>query len=135
MFSLADAACFNPVGFLRTTPSLSAEIESRPSLAGWVERIAGFDSGHTEAMSGSEALEIARDSAPQDTGGASIATARYQRGDTVSIVADDYGLETLTGVATRVRAADLTVTRDDVVLGAVAIHYPRSGYRIVKQER
>lgn len=127
-FTLADAACFNPIGFLRKCPALASEIECRAAIAQWVKRIEDFGPVSVESLSGSEALAIARDAQPQDIQGDSTSSAGYRPGDVVSIVADDYGLETLTGEVLRARADDLAILRDDKTLGAVAVHYPRAGY-------
>lgn len=131
-FTLADAACFNPVGFLRMAPALAAEIASRPALAGWIKRIEDFGPGTAQALTGVEALAVARKAEPEDVDGESVIAANFQSGDTVSIVADDYGLETLTGKVARVRNSDVTILRSDRELGTVGVHYPRAGYKITR---
>lgn len=129
-FTLADAACFNPIGFLRNSPSLFAEVTSRPTLAAWVRRIEAFGPGTAEALNSADSLAIARHAQPTDTQGQRDGTGEYRVGDRVSIIADDYGLETLTGTVLRIRRDDITLLRDDAGLGAIAVHYPRSGYCI-----
>ena len=47
----------------------------------------------------------------------------------MSIVPDDYGLEETVGQIVRVDADELVVLRTDPVVGEVAVHYPRAGYR------
>lgn len=128
-FTLADAACFHPVRFFANSPRLAAEVERRSALAAWVGRIEAFGPGEVTPMSGADALAAARDAEPADTDGASVA-ADYGPGDSVTVVADDYGQETTTGRVVRVRENDLTVVREDAALGSVAVHYPRAGYRI-----
>lgn len=130
-FTLADAACFHPVRFFANSPRLAAEVEQRSAVAAWVGRIEAFGPGEVTPMSGADALAAARDAEPADTGGASVA-ADYGPGDTVTVVADDYGQETTTGRVVRVRENDLTVVREDDALGSIAVHYPRAGYRITK---
>lgn len=131
-FTVADAACFHPVRFLMNSPRLVPEIESRPALAAWVKRIEGFGPGSVETMTGADALAAARSAEPADTDGESVAADGFGLGDTVTIVADDYGQETTTGKVARIRANDVTVVRDDADLGSVAVHYPRAGYVINK---
>jgi len=132
-FTLADAACFNPVGFLRMAPALSSKIEGRPALAAWIKRIEEFQPGAIPAMSGADALGIASETEPEDTDGNSATVANYQPGDVVSIIGDDYGTEILTGKVVRVGSNDITSLRDDAELESVAIHYPRAGYSITRQ--
>ena len=129
-FTVADAACFHPIGLMMNEPSLQAERDSRPALARWFERIAGFGSGDVTPLSGEDALALARDTEPADIDGASLADAGIKVGDRVSIVADDYGLETTTGEVVRLRRDDITVLREDDAVGRVAVHYPRAGYRV-----
>jgi len=131
-FTLADAACFHPVNFALNNPHLTVEVDSRPALAAWHKRIAAFGPGKAEPMSGAEALEIARAAEPMDVDGTSVADAGYAPGDTVRIVADDYGTETTVGSVVRVRPNQVTVVRVDPDLGSLAVHYPRAGYRIDK---
>lgn len=129
-FTLADAACFHPVRFMQNNPALAGEVTSRPALAAWVERIAGFGEGNVTALPAAGALDIARDAVPADTDGDSVSDAGFGPGDTVTITADDYGQETTTGRVTRVLANEVTVIRTDPALGEIAVHYPRAGYRI-----
>lgn len=131
-FSVADAACFHCVWFLRNSARAYAEIERRPALVAWVARIEAFGAGHVTPMSAAQALEIARLAAPADVAGASSADAGYAPGDAVTIVADDYGRETTTGTVVRVRADEVVVLREDPSLGSIAVHYPRAGYRVDK---
>ncbi len=58
--------------------------------------------------------------------------ADYGPGDTVTIIADDYGQETTSGRDARVLKNEITVIRDDTDIGTIAVHYPRAGYRITK---
>lgn len=131
-FTVADAACFHPVWFLKNSPKLFEHVRARPALAAWVQRIEDFGPGKVTAMSAAAALELAGECVPADLRGDSVNDAGFKVNDKVSIVADDYGLETTTGRVMRVRRNDVTVLRDDATLGEVAVHYPRAGYRIKK---
>src|SRR5882724_383424 len=44
-FSIADAACFHPLWFMRHSPTLFAAVAARPPLAAWYDRIEGFGPG------------------------------------------------------------------------------------------
>jgi hypothetical protein len=83
-------------------------------------------------MSGAAALDLARDAEPVDVDGSSVTGAGYAPGDTVTIVADDYGQETTSGTVIRVLQNEVTVNRTDAAVGTVAVHYPRAGYRVTK---
>lgn len=131
-FTLADAACFHPVRFFANSPRLAAEIEQRPAVAAWVGRIEAFGPGDVTPLGGADALAVARDAEPADVDGDSVAVDGWGPGDSVTIVADDYGQETTAGRVARVRDDDVTVLREDDAVGTVAVHYPRAGYRITR---
>jgi glutathione S-transferase len=132
-FSLADAACFHPVWFLRGDPESFAAVESRPALKRWFDRIDGMGRGEMTPLDPDEALAIARRSLPltpeesdgTDPGGVGP-------GDRISISADDYGVERVSGVAVVVTASEIALKREDPAVGEVVVHFPRAGYRVHK---
>ncbi|WP_437285135.1 glutathione S-transferase family protein [Sorangium sp. So ce406] len=133
-FSIADAACFHPVWFMKHSARLFAEVEARPALAAWFARIEGFGPGDARPMTPAEALEIARASEPADVAGGEIARGEELRpGDAVTIAADDYGTDEIRGVVARISASEITVRRQDPAVGEIALHFPRAGYRINKR--
>jgi glutathione S-transferase len=132
-FSIADAACFHPVWFLARNPRLFAEVGARPAVAAWFARIEGFGGGDARPMMPSEALAIARETEPADVDGDERGTGDVARGDAVAITPDDYGPEATTGTVARIDANEITIRRRDPALGEIAVHFPRAGYRIVKQ--
>jgi glutathione S-transferase len=132
-FSLADAACHHPIWFLRNDPALFGEVDARLALAAWFERIAAFGAGDSTALRADDALAIARGATPAVDARGVIANAEGLRcGDAVSIVADDYGVETSCGAITALTGDESVIVRRDPSLGDVAVHFPRIGYRIVK---
>ncbi len=129
-FTLADAACFHPVNFMLNNPSLTTDLSLRPALAAWHERITNFGAGNVTPMAAADALQIARTATPAAPADAESASAGFSLNDNVTIVADDYGLETTTGRVTHIGENRVTVVREDSDLGEIAVHYPRAGYRI-----
>jgi glutathione S-transferase len=133
-FSIADAACFHPIWFLKRSARLSAAVDARPALAAWFARIEAFGPGDVRPMTAAEALAVARAAEPADVAGGESATGEgLSPGDTVTIVADDYGPEESRGVVVRLSAAEITIRRRDPEVGEIAVHFPRAGYRIKKQ--
>ena len=131
-FRLADAACFFPVWFLGKSARLSGEVGKRPSLAAWFERIESFGPGKVTPMTAAEALTIARDSKPEDPPASREVAADFAPGAAVAIAADDYGPERTHGTVVRATADEITIRREDAALGEIAVHFPRSGYRITR---
>ncbi|WP_437630742.1 glutathione S-transferase family protein [Sorangium sp. So ce854] len=133
-FSIADAACFHPIWFMKQSARLFAEVEARPALAAWFARVEGFGPGDVRPMTPAEALAIARASEPADVAGRESARGEELRpGDAVTIKADDYGPEESRGAIVRLSADEITIRRSDPALGEIAVHFPRAGYRINKQ--
>ncbi|WP_433927665.1 glutathione S-transferase family protein [Sorangium cellulosum] len=133
-FSIADAACFHPVWFMKHSARLFAEVESRPALAAWFSRIEEFGPGDARPMTPAEALAIARASEPADVAGGEIAGGEeLLPGSPVTVAADDYGTDEIRGVVARISASEITVRRQDPAVGEIALHFPRAGYRINKR--
>jgi glutathione S-transferase len=133
-FTIADAACFHQLWFLEKSPRLFEAVTARPALAAWFARIRGFGPGVVRPLSAAAALAIARETEPADVdGGARPTPAGFGIGDAVAIVADDYGREETRGTIARVTPDEITIRRRDPVVGDVAVHFPRSGYRIVRE--
>jgi glutathione S-transferase len=135
-FSLADAACFFPLWLVKndSPTKLFATVTARPTLAAWFARIEGFGPGKVQPMTPTEALAIARESQPMDVAGGELTKVDgLAVGDSVSITADDYGIEESRGTVARLATDEITIRRQDPSLGEIAVHFPRSGYHIVKQ--
>lgn len=133
-FSIADAACYHPIWFMKPSERLFAEVTARPALAAWFARIEAFGPGDVRPMTAAEALEIARASTPEDVaGGEPAAAGGIAPGDTVAITADDYGLEESCGTVVRLLTNEITIRREDPALGEIAVHFPRAGYRVEKR--
>lgn len=133
-FTLADAACYNPVWFLKNDPKLFAEAMARPALAAWFQRIEAMPDPTITVMSPTAALEAAKAATPlRPAAAVASGEAGVAPGDEVAIAADDYGPEQTAGKVTAITADSITIERQDAALGAVAVHFPRAGYRVVKR--
>ena len=133
-FTLADAACYNPVWFLKNDAALFAEVQARPALAAWFKRIEAVPDAQVLEMTTAQSLAVARDSNPLATQpSAAVTGLDYAVGEQVGVTADDYGPEQTSGRVTAISAESVTIEREDATLGAVAVHFPRAGYRVVKR--
>ena len=131
-FSVADAACYHIIKFMLNDPANEVVISARSRLAAWVKTIENFGTGQVQTMEPAEALKIARDANPADIAASNVEALGYAVGDTVTIIADDYGQETTEGKVVSIQANQISVVREDPALGQVAVHYPRAGYRVTK---
>ena len=132
-FSVADAACFHVLWFLRNDPESFAGVESQPALRRWFERIEAMGNGVVTPLDPDDALDIARRSLPltPDSGDPKDPNG-LAPGDRVSIVPDDYGVEVVTGVLVRTSPRDIAIRREDSSVGEVVVHFPRVGYRVTR---
>ena len=132
-FTLADASCFFPLWLFKNSPALFSGISARPMVAAWFARIEAFGPGEVTAMGAAEALAVAGGAKPAEvTDVDNIQVDDVALGDEVAITADDYGLEQSCGAVITLRQDEIAILRHDPTLGAVAVHFPRTGYRIRK---
>lgn len=140
-FSLADAACYFVLFFLSHVPQLFEPAIARyPRLGEWFKRIQAFGPVQSTEMSAAEAFAVARKSEPKDIDGGLTEglqglafSESFKPGENVGIVADDYGTEEVMGKLVRVTHDQITVLRQDSDLGAIAVHFPRLGYRLIRR--
>ncbi|MDP3937162.1 MAG: glutathione S-transferase family protein [Deltaproteobacteria bacterium] len=130
-FSLADAAVYTTVWFLRSIPEAKALIESQPRLGEWFERCKGFGRGEKTGMEEGEALAIAREAAPATAAQADPQDPNGLRpGDAVAIIPDDYAFDPVKGEIVSLSIHEVAIRRDDPQVGEVVVHFPRIGFRI-----
>jgi glutathione S-transferase len=132
-FSLADAACYHPVWFLRNFPGAADVFNEFPRLLAWADRVQAMGQGRRQDMDPAEALRIAKQSTP--------ATARrvdasepngIAPGMRVAVVPDDYGFDPVAGEVVTSAAHEIALLRSDPEVGQVVVHFPRIGYRVQK---
>jgi glutathione S-transferase len=134
-FSIADAACFHPIWFMKHDATAFAEVESRRALAAWFGRIESFGCGRVEAMTNAAALATAREATPQAVPETVVAIpGGLVPGDQVTVLPDDYGPEETHGTLAGLTADTVTILRHDPALRDIAVHFPRVGYRVFKRQ-
>ena len=97
----------------------------------WTEKMHSFGEGAREEISAEAALEIARSAEPNapvkpssdDESGATP-------GDTVTVTPTDHGKVPVKGVLTAISDEEIVIRRSSARAGAVAVHFPRLGYRV-----
>ena len=132
-FSLADAACWHPLWFLRMAPAAGTLLEDLDRVQAWCTRMAGMGDGARTAMTAAEALAVARESEPAPP---APSVAREPNGlasgARVSVVPDDYGFDPVVGELVHVSPQEVAVRRDAPGLGTVVVHFPRCGFRVTR---
>ena len=132
-FSLADAACYHPVWFLRNMPGAGDAFDAFDAVVTWAERIRAMGHGRREDMDAATALRIARDATPLPGRGVAPGDPNGLRvGMRVSVVPDDYGFDPVAGELVTADAREVAVRRQTPDLGDIVVHFPRLGF-VVRQ--
>ena len=130
-FSLADAACYHPIWFLRNLPAASAVFDDLTALIAWADRIRAMGHGQREDMDATAALRIARDSTPLPGDGVEPGEPnQITAGMRVAVMPDDYGFDPVAGELVTANAREVAVRRHDDEVGEVVVHFPRIGFQI-----
>ncbi|MDO8432350.1 MAG: glutathione S-transferase C-terminal domain-containing protein [Candidatus Binatus sp.] len=130
-FSLADAACFHPVWFLRAEPTAFSHAQKFKHLMRWFERIDAMGYGDVKPMEPDDALKIARESSP-----ATAVDVQPSDPDTlaagamVSVTADDYAFDPVAGRLVVSTIHEVAIEREDRELGKIVNHFPKIGFRL-----
>jgi glutathione S-transferase len=133
-FSLADAACYHPVWFLRNFPPAAAAFDEFPQVVEWAERIRAMGHGKRTDMSADEALTIAKRSTPAAAPLADLHEPNgIKPGDVVTVTPDDYGFDPVAGEVVASSTHEIAIRRRDDQVGDIAVHFPRIGFRVVRQ--
>jgi len=130
-FTLADAACFHCVWFLRAEPSSFALAEKLPNVMRWFQRIDAMGYGDVKLMEPDEALRIAKSSTPATAESSDSNDPNgLKPGMRVSVTPDDYGLDPVTGVVVASSLYEIAIEREHPEVGKVVNHFPKIGFRI-----
>jgi glutathione S-transferase len=131
--SLADAACFQQVWFLRFAPHSGAMVDEFRRVCAWRDRVDGLGHGERVEMVPAEALAIAKESRPRAERAADPHEPNGLRpGDAVSVVPDDYGFDPVAGELVFSAVHEVAVRRRDPTLGDIVVHFPRIGFRVTR---
>ncbi len=130
-FSLADAACFHPVWFLRAEPTAFGLAQKFLHLMRWFDRIHAMGYGDVRPMDPDEALRVAKDSTPATRENIDPGDPNgLKAGTRVSVTPDDYGFDAVTGSVVVSTIHEVAIERDVPELGKIVNHFPKIGFRI-----
>lgn len=131
-FSLADAAVFHPLWFLRVAPGApDAILAGFDRVRAWMERMDALGAGRREPMSTADALAIARDATPAPGRGVAPGEPNgLVAGQAVTVTPDDYAFDPVAGTVVTASPDEVAIARTDPALGAIVVHFPRVGFRV-----
>ena len=130
-FTLADAALFHCLWFVRNAPLGGPLIARYPRLSDWMKRLEAFGPGEPTPLAPTDALAIARDSEPSapplgravddDPSGLKVGVA-------AAVCSDDLPQDVFRGTVIAITAEELVIERRSDDLGRIWQHFPRLGY-------
>lgn len=130
-FSLADAACFHTMWFLRMAPQGKSVITDAPRVADWVARVDGMGHGERSPMTPDEALAVARQATPAPAAGVDPHEPNaLVAGEQVTVTPDDYAFDPVAGELVGSCVDEIAILRNDADLGEIVVHFPRIGFRV-----
>jgi glutathione S-transferase len=134
--SVADLAAYSTFWVLSTQGGEEA-VARLPydRLRSWTGRVAALGHGTPVEMSAEEALQIARDSRPDeisDIGDNDLSGLKV--GTVVSVRADDTGRDAVRGKLLTANAQEIVIRSEHPRVGEVNIHFPRAGFDVTAVE-
>ncbi len=128
--SAADITAYHTIWFMRQNGGARAEaMLPLASVGAWFDRVAALGHGTEQAMSAGEALAVAKAAEPAAAGiPADGDPSGLKPGQRVSVTPDDTGRDPVIGTLVAADAQEIVVRRDDPLVGAVQVHFPRAGF-------
>ena len=130
---LADIAAYMNVWFLgRSLPHLVERFTTGlPRLIDWQARVAALGHGTRTELSGPDALAIALAAEPAPAPAHDAANPQgLTVGQAVTVMADDYGRDPITGTLVAAALDRTVIAREDPAVGKVHVHFPKTGYLV-----
>lgn len=131
---LADASVYYNLVFVRmTNPAGLSALEQLPEVAAWEERVRAIGHGKRSELTNTEALEVARNTAPTSEEQLDPHEPNGLRpGDAVTVMADDYGRDPIAGTLVSSSAQHVAIRREHERTGEVVVHFPRAGFLVIR---
>ncbi len=131
---IADVNAYYNLAFIRwIAPEGAAVIDTFTNVTAWEKRIQDIGHGDRKELGREEALDIARDTTSIESSAADPGEPNgLKPGDQVSVMADDYGRDPITGELVSSSAQHVAIKRSDPRVGDVVVHFPRAGFFVMK---
>jgi glutathione S-transferase len=130
--SWIDVLAYFPVWMAANNiPRAKELLEPFPGIGAWSSRMESIGRGRRTEMDAAEAHALARDAEPLPGDGVDRSPFHaFEEGDRVRVTPDDYGFDPVEGNLVTLNTQAITVIREASGVGAVAVHFPRTGYRV-----
>ncbi len=130
--SWIDIQAYFPVWMANTNIPRAGELLAPfPSIGAWSQRMETIGRGQRSDIDAATAHEAARAAEPAAAAGvADNPFHNFAAGDSVTVMPDDYGFDPVAGTLTALDTHGISIERQTPELGTIAVHFPRSGYRV-----
>lgn len=131
---IADVNAYYNLAFVRwITPEGAAIIDNFTQVPAWEKRIQKIGHGDRQEMSREDALDIARDATSTEQPSADPGEPNgLKPGDQITVMADDYGRDPVSGELVSSSAQHIALKRNDPRVDGVTVHFPRAGFLVIK---
>jgi glutathione S-transferase len=131
--SAADLGAYPAIWFLNLYGGDDAKrMLPLTKLDGWAERVAALGHGTPTALSGADALDIAKNATPESSRLPPNGDPSGLRdGTPVTVTPDDTGRDPVAGTLVAADDQEIVISRSDPRVGTVNVHFPRAGYDVV----
>ena len=131
---MADVNTYYNLAFVRwIAPEGARIIDGFSHVPAWEKRIQAIGHGNRGELGREESLDIARDAQSIESVAIDpLEPNGLKPGDRVSVMADDYGRDPISGELVSSSAQHVAITRNDPRVGDVTVHFPRAGFLVVK---
>lgn len=127
---IMDANAYYNLAFIRWIfPAGAKSADAMPHLAAWERRVAAIGHGNRQDIPRETALDIARAATSTEAVKADPGEPNgLKPGDRVTVMADDYGRDPISGELVSSSAQHIALKRNDPRVGDVVVHFPRAGF-------
>jgi glutathione S-transferase len=133
-FTLADAACYHPLWFLRVAPGGQALLAEFPRVGAWMTTLEAMGQGDRRDVSPADALAAASNAQPVASPGVDPREPNgLAAGMDVTVTPDDYGFDPVAGTLVASSVDEIAIRRSDPTVGTVVVHFPRFGFRVARR--
>lgn len=129
---LADIAVAHPLWMAAKNSGKrsAAAFDPYPTVRAWIDRVDAIGQGTRSAMTGEEALAIAKAATPETPRASEDIEFAPKPGSRVSVLTEDRAPEPVVGEVVYVGRNEVAIKRSAPETGDVVVHFPRAGFMI-----
>ena len=135
--SIADFSLYHCRWFVANNEANASLMEGWSRVQAYLERMQQFGHGSYQEIGAADALTIGREAEPVTPADAKVdaqLAGGLTAGDPVTVAADDYGKNPLTGSLVSCTRDEIVVLRHDPDAGAIMLHVPQIGFELRRAE-